>query len=513
MNLNLHVLSGDLKEFEPLATLNSSHLERKLQTVAPLDAQTAKNLSNTCLYIATSEELDSLESGELDGRSFICRGALSPTWKTDATDILCVDESISSERIIAAVANAFNRYNNWISQVQNALYGNMNLQAIGKLAAQVFENPLGMFDSSFQYLFTAVDHCTFELSNDYIRRDIKSDPTPFPTTEIDLMDTAFEKALGAQEPVLLKTPFGHNSLICNVLINGVSVGSVYLDEIGAPITNRDYCLLSVLAETLAHGTTSVLSPFLNAAYTVEQHLQELINGKQIQRDTLINAVRLLGWGSSDEIVCLMIRPKESCPSQLIHTITNRIAHTFDSFLALPYEEDIVFVINLVLFDGPVHQAAEIITTTFGHRKVYKGASNTFFYLEDVRFHCEEAARALDVALAHTNTSRVEYFADHMLESLLSDYKADKPRSAYCPESLIKLLRYDKEHESDLTHILDVYLKNNMSIVEAARELFLHRNTLSYKLEKIRSILAIDLEDSDNRLLLSLSLKLIELETA
>jgi len=51
----------------------------------------------------------------------------------------------------------------------------------------------------------------------------------------------------------------------------------------------------------------------------------------------------------------------------------------------------------------------------------------------------------------------------------------------------------------------------MSIVEASRERYLHRNTLSYKLDKIISLINLDLNESDVRLLLLLSLRMLELD--
>jgi purine catabolism regulator len=47
------------------------------------------------------------------------------------------------------------------------------------------------------------------------------------------------------------------------------------------------------------------------------------------------------------------------------------------------------------------------------------------------------------------------------------------------------------------------------ISETAKALFIHRNTLIYRIDKIKSILGRDLKDSEERLLLQLGLRVYQ----
>ena len=64
----------------------------------------------------------------------------------------------------------------------------------------------------------------------------------------------------------------------------------------------------------------------------------------------------------------------------------------------------------------------------------------------------------------------------------------------CHPSLIRLLRHDRKHDSELCHVLYVYLTTDRNAAEAARELYLHRNTMLYKISKIEEILGQSLDD-------------------
>ena len=63
---------------------------------------------------------------------------------------------------------------------------------------------------------------------------------------------------------------------------------------------------------------------------------------------------------------------------------------------------------------------------------------------------------------------------------------------------------------DLFHTLRVYLENNGSIKETSEELYIHRSSLLYRLEKITDLLDVDINDSEYRFSLMMAYKLYDL---
>jgi DNA-binding PucR family transcriptional regulator len=47
-------------------------------------------------------------------------------------------------------------------------------------------------------------------------------------------------------------------------------------------------------------------------------------------------------------------------------------------------------------------------------------------------------------------------------------------------------------DTEMRHTVEVFLHNNLNINAASKELFMHRNTLIYRLEKIRATSGLDL---------------------
>ena len=81
----------------------------------------------------------------------------------------------------------------------------------------------------------------------------------------------------------------------------------------------------------------------------------------------------------------------------------------------------------------------------------------------------------------------------------------------CHEKLLSL-KYESENgSSQLYQTLRCYLENHQNASRTAAQLFIHRSTLLYRLERISRFLKSDLSDPDELLYLLLSFRLIDME--
>jgi len=73
-----------------------------------------------------------------------------------------------------------------------------------------------------------------------------------------------------------------------------------------------------------------------------------------------------------------------------------------------------------------------------------------------------------------------------------------------------LVAYDEQHRSSLMETLDAYFNYHGNISKTAESLFIHRNTLLYRLDRIQELTTHDLSQANMRLALQLALKLYQL---
>lgn len=71
------------------------------------------------------------------------------------------------------------------------------------------------------------------------------------------------------------------------------------------------------------------------------------------------------------------------------------------------------------------------------------------------------------------------------------------------EYLGKIQEHDRQHKSQYMDTLELYLKYNGSVQLVAEKSFTHRNTINYRVKKIKELLETDLEDTKEKFMLQL----------
>lgn len=83
-------------------------------------------------------------------------------------------------------------------------------------------------------------------------------------------------------------------------------------------------------------------------------------------------------------------------------------------------------------------------------------------------------------------------------------------SDFMKVTLGALIRYDEENQTNYLALLKRYLDQNGSVQKVAEELFVHRNTVNYQLNKIKKILECDLDTMEKRFQIMLAFQIREI---
>ncbi len=89
---------------------------------------------------------------------------------------------------------------------------------------------------------------------------------------------------------------------------------------------------------------------------------------------------------------------------------------------------------------------------------------------------------------------------------------DEPSARRFSDQIVgPLAAYDKRHRSSLMQTIIAYFHHHGNVSQTADALYIHRNTLSYRLDRIQDLTGQDLENPDERLALQLALKLWQVQ--
>ncbi|MBB6446272.1 helix-turn-helix domain-containing protein [Bacillus benzoevorans] len=146
----------------------------------------------------------------------------------------------------------------------------------------------------------------------------------------------------------------------------------------------------------------------------------------------------------------------------------------------------------------------------GHCQAYLAVGGKTEKLSDYYVGYIQALKALNVVTIRFHDIGFALFDELGSYTVLHQLKDPQIADLFIQKHLAPLLQYSEGKSMDLFQTLRVYLEHNGSIKDTAEELYIHRSSLLYRLEKIADLLDIDINDSESRFNLMIAYKLYDL---
>lgn len=220
-----------------------------------------------------------------------------------------------------------------------------------------------------------------------------------------------------------------------------------------------------------------------------------------------HAVMTFKWDNNDSVTQL----------QSIDTTLNWLLSTNNRpTLVHMYGGDHVVVFTALRNNEDLTAATRLATrlrtqlkTDYPDMRLVGGIAGPTDALVDWPSYHQQALQAMEVGQRLSLEELVEYssLGVYRLLGQLDDIPAVKE---FCEHVIGPLVKYDLEHRSNLVHTIEEYFNHHGNVSQTAEALFIHRNTLLYRLERIQELTEHDLNQSDMRLALHLALKLWQL---
>lgn len=181
----------------------------------------------------------------------------------------------------------------------------------------------------------------------------------------------------------------------------------------------------------------------------------------------------------------------------------------DSY-ALAFSADLLF-----LLPGPWGQSQEqrrqqeMFIQQLEGFGCYAGLSGEFHSLDETLMH--HYIRALTAARTARKLHFEERYARYneiALYSMVCDGPPPVSLRQLCDPLLMKLVAHDKHYGTQYVYTLCCYWQLNRNIPQICQYMHLHRNTLYYRLGKIKELLQQDIDDYENFMQLNLSLNIL-----
>ncbi len=255
----------------------------------------------------------------------------------------------------------------------------------------------------------------------------------------------------------------------------------------------------------------------NHKNSAEQLFTSILDAEHLNRENVFAQAKFLNVDLSGEFRVIEFayrKDKASCDSLTIGQAIGRIISTeFSCHLS----ENILIqlqtgtVLALVpsgrISDDRLKKVLSEIAAAADreyHTKLYIGVGNSTGYLEDVKLSRNEASAAIKVADITNAEESIYFYKDQGLYTLISKISDEKFLDEFVEKNLGRLIHADELHDGRLCETLENYLNHNCSAKYTAESMYLHRNTLNYRLNKIQELLGRDLNDIESCLTLKLA---------
>jgi len=158
--------------------------------------------------------------------------------------------------------------------------------------------------------------------------------------------------------------------------------------------------------------------------------------------------------------------------------------------------------TVIVFENPensidINKLSSTIMDTFSteyYSQCYIGIGSTAKNIKDIGKSYKEAQLALEVGRVFDNKKHIISYENLGIGRLIFQL----PKTL-CDMFINEVFKEGSINMLDTETLLTIqkFFENNLNVSETARKLFVHRNTLVYRLEKIKKITGLDIREFDN----------------
>ncbi len=305
---------------------------------------------------------------------------------------------------------------------------------------------------------------------------------------------------------LLKMLTAHNAsgLIINTgfYIKKIPVSAIdYCNENGFPLLTvpwdiqladmiKDLSIRVFLQSTTDEQISAALIRAIEQPEDKEHYINELL--PHFDTDGTFQAI-LVTTGDLDKMDTVE-RKRIAYRMQLYLTNLTHNGHFFY------YDSYFVVIINALKTEQThyiIDSFRQRIDKKMPSKNVWVGVSSQVVDITSLRTAYLRAKAA--VSMAQDQGKSLIYFDDMGVYQLLYSIPDRSLLSEMYTRLLSPLEEYDKEHHANYIETLEMYLKCSGSIQAMANQMFIHRNTILYRMSNIKHLIGCELETADERL--------------
>ncbi|MFV0466224.1 MAG: PucR family transcriptional regulator [Lachnospiraceae bacterium] len=435
------------------------------------------------------------------------------TESISSLNLITFSASVTQMQVLKILTSIFGeaaRTSSGKAHLVDALHLSLGMQAIVDTAYELLQNPVTVVDSSYKILAMFSDLSDIDGRDDLFRQ---RDLGYMLQENIDAMkhDRIYEQARENKYPFYYRSQEGAHGWITSLIyIHGIEVGQIGVMESRHTFTETDFELIDFLSKVISLELQKSELYRENRGMMHSYFLSDLLDRKIHDDTTILSRMEGLNWNLSKQLYILIIDDSvKNFYDGKAQLITQQLQHMLVNSRWVIYQGQIVFLVSGN--EGDAKQFFAPLTDYLTINHLTASVSNRFEHVLSIRNFYEQAKKAAGFGQRFQPKQAVHFYSDYMFYHMGEIAGIEHSLSDFYHPGILAIRDYDKEHQSNFLRTLKLYLTHIDDPGKVASTLYIHKNTVFYRINKIKEQFHIDLDDGEERFKIHMTIKLMELE--
>jgi sugar diacid utilization regulator len=467
------------------------------------------------LYVGIEEDLKQIAERQqnvvsLDEVVVICcnYNPITIAEKNYCPNLYLVYEEVDFGLFFNAVEDCFTRFHNWIQKMQHMITNKESIQDIVDASDTILGYPFALIDLTESTIAASKQGA----SDDPMWTGIKKGHMDNMLLEYDSIQN--EQIVEAKGVVQRYSTVSHRNLLTTaVWVNGRAVGFASLHQMHpgmAEFTPCSRALLEIFTRLITQRMELDEFYGISKGLLFESLFKDLLEGR-IKEEEIEERADFIGWKYSDRYQMMLISSSDRIlKSVVLRQLMGALEQLLLGCKCVCYQKAVVILIEATDWECSYEERYPRLEHWLRAEKLRCAVSNPFCYLADVRESYKKMTAILQYGLQEAeNRDRIFFYETQFYFPVLLGDVAGHQRLENLLHPGIRRMQEIFREKPAYLDTLRAYLECERSMTATAERLYLHKNTVIYRIKRLEGELKLDLSDPQLRTQLLFSFQILD----
>ncbi len=301
-----------------------------------------------------------------------------------------------------------------------------------------------------------------------------------------------------------------NRIWTNIKSGDAAVGQLVVLEAFKKFSHTDIQLMKLITEAVLIVMKKQLNEMKVNQNNSQIFISELLNNDISRQDVIKDRLNYLRWNFSGTLKLILITAvgKKIDKQEFMYT-RSWLSNMYKEVRCVHYADDIIVIFNPHEMNNRFSQNKKILYDFLKAQELLIGESREFDNFSGLKNAFDQASIAVKGGMRCRSDERVFAYDDYLLQHIFSIINSNLELKEFCSRSLINLIEYDRQNNTQYVQFLRKYIENLNNPVSLSEAIGVHRNTIYYRINKIEEIMGLSLTDTKNLFEIYLSFEILK----